>query len=67
MLAKYDLDHKTDLQLGGVDHKVNMQWLDRSVNRSVGAQINGQQSRNAWEVALKRGNGTGQKINKVTG
>ncbi|WP_047692591.1 hypothetical protein [Kocuria sp. ZOR0020] len=67
MLAKYDLDHKTDLQLGGVDHQANMQWLDRSVNRSVGAQIRGQRIKNSWDVAIKRGDGTGQKINMVTG
>ena len=35
----YDVDHVIDLQLGGADVIVNMEPLDRSVNRSLGAQI----------------------------
>jgi len=35
----YDLDHIIDLQLGGLDDIMNTQLLDRSVNRSLGAQI----------------------------
>ncbi|MDR6892217.1 hypothetical protein [Falsarthrobacter nasiphocae] len=38
-LKGYDLDHKIDLQLGGLDEIPNLQWLDQSVNRSVGAQL----------------------------
>ncbi|MEJ2855392.1 MULTISPECIES: RHS repeat-associated core domain-containing protein [unclassified Saccharothrix] len=34
-----DVDHMTDLQLGGADTVNNMSPLDRSVNRSLGAQI----------------------------
>lgn len=36
----YDVDHTIDLQLGGDDSIANMNPLDRSVNRSLGAQIN---------------------------
>ena len=36
----YDVDHIIDLQLGGADDISNMWFLDRSVNRSMGAQIN---------------------------
>lgn len=35
----YDVDHIVDLQLGGKDTLENMRPLDRSVNRSMGAQI----------------------------
>lgn len=35
----YDIDHIIDLQLGGIDDIINMKPLDRSVNRSLGAQI----------------------------
>lgn len=35
----YDVDHIIDLQLGGIDDLINMRPLDRSVNRSLGAQI----------------------------
>ncbi|MBR6402608.1 MAG: Hint domain-containing protein [Eubacterium sp.] len=35
----YDVDHTIDLQLGGVDDILNMNPLDASVNRSLGAQI----------------------------
>ncbi|WP_047692609.1 hypothetical protein [Kocuria sp. ZOR0020] len=38
-MSKYDLDHKTDLQLGGKDTPQNFQWLDKHVNRSVGSQL----------------------------
>ncbi|GFE82238.1 hypothetical protein GCM10011487_42380 [Steroidobacter agaridevorans] len=37
-----DVDHMTDLQLGGKDVTGNMQALDSSVNRSLGSQINHQ-------------------------
>ena len=36
---KYDVDHTIDLQLGGSDDVLNMNPLDMSVNRSLGAQI----------------------------
>lgn len=39
-LSKYDVDHIIDLQLGGADDISNMWFLDRSVNRSMGSQIN---------------------------
>jgi hypothetical protein len=35
-----DVDHTIDLQLGGIDDASNMNGLDRSVNRSLGSQIN---------------------------
>ena len=35
-----DVDHVQDLQLGGIDDTSNMSGLDRSVNRSLGKQIN---------------------------
>ncbi|MCB4208543.1 HNH endonuclease signature motif containing protein [Arthrobacter sp. UM1] len=38
-LKGYDLDHKIDLQLGGADATHNLQWLEQSVNRSVGSQL----------------------------
>jgi hypothetical protein len=34
-----DIDHIVDLQLGGADDILNMNPLDLSVNRSLGAQI----------------------------
>ncbi|MBC9731197.1 HNH endonuclease [Streptomyces sp. TRM68367] len=34
-----DADHLIDLQLGGADALENLWALDRSVNRSLGAQI----------------------------
>jgi filamentous hemagglutinin len=34
-----DVDHTIDLQLGGADDILNMNPLDYSVNRSLGAQI----------------------------
>jgi len=34
-----DVDHMVDLQLGGTDTTPNMSPLDKSVNRSLGAQI----------------------------
>ena len=34
-----DVDHTIDLQLGGADDILNMNPLDASVNRSLGAQI----------------------------
>ncbi len=37
--SNFDIDHVIDLQLGGVDDVSNMSALDRSVNRSMGAQI----------------------------
>ena len=50
-----DVDHVIDLQLGGADNPANMKALDKSVNRSMGAQIQ-QQTKNLPE---------GTKINKV--
>lgn len=35
----YDVDHVRDLQLGGKDVLKNMRPLEKSVNRSLGAQI----------------------------
>lgn len=46
-LEEYDLDHKTDLQLGGKDEVKNYQWLDKRVNRSVGAQLR-------WQMVRKK-------------
>ncbi|MCS6587487.1 putative T7SS-secreted protein [Curtobacterium flaccumfaciens] len=34
-----DADHVQDLQLGGQNIVSNFQWLDRSVNRSIGSQV----------------------------
>ena len=38
--SSHDVDHIIDLQLGGADGVNNMTGLDRSVNRSLGSQIN---------------------------
>ncbi|GAA1349520.1 hypothetical protein GCM10009595_08420 [Falsarthrobacter nasiphocae] len=38
-LKGYDLDHKVDLQFGGKDRVDDLQRLDQSVNRGVGAQL----------------------------
>ncbi|UTX35515.1 hypothetical protein NNL26_04615 [Micrococcus luteus] len=38
-LSKYDLDHKVDLQLGGLDDDENLNWLRMDVNRSFGSQL----------------------------
>jgi hypothetical protein len=35
----YDVDHVIDLQLGGADGILNMNPLDKSVNRSLGTQL----------------------------
>jgi filamentous hemagglutinin len=51
-----DVDHVIDLQLGGADTIANMQPLDASVNRSLGAQIRHQ----------TRGLPAGTRINVVT-
>lgn len=40
ILSNQDVDHTIDLQLGGIDDMTNMSGLDRSVNRSLGKQIN---------------------------
>ena len=37
-----DVDHVIELQLGGADDILNMNPLDMSVNRSLGAQIGNQ-------------------------
>lgn len=37
--SNQDIDHKIDLQLKGKDNADNMWGLDRSVNRSLGKQI----------------------------
>jgi hypothetical protein len=34
-----DADHTHERQLGGADHPKNLRLLDRSVNRSIGAQV----------------------------
>lgn len=39
-VAKADVDHKIDRQIGGGDNKKNLQLLHRSVNRSLGKQLN---------------------------
>lgn len=39
VLKTQDVDHTIDLQLGGADDILNMNPLDRSVNRSLGSQI----------------------------
>ena len=38
--SSQDVDHTIDLQLGGIDDATNMNGLDKSVNRSLGSQIN---------------------------
>ncbi|WP_336639451.1 hypothetical protein [Micrococcus luteus] len=38
-LSKFDLDHKVDLQLGGLDKDSNLNWLRQEVNRSWGSQF----------------------------
>ena len=40
VLSTQDIDHTIDLQLGGADNILNMNPLDKSVNRSLGSQIN---------------------------
>ena len=52
----YDVDHLRDLQLGGSDALNNMWFLNSSVNRSLGAQIQNQ----IWGLP------PGTKINRVT-
>lgn len=39
MRSLYDLEHVVDLQLDGTNDMMNMQLIDRSVNRSLGSQI----------------------------
>ena len=39
VLPGQDVDHVVDLQLGGADNILNMNPLNMSVNRSLGAQI----------------------------
>jgi len=39
LYGDYDIDHQLDLQLGGAHAVANFMFLDRSVNRSFGAQI----------------------------
>ncbi len=47
VLCAFALDRPRDVQVGGLDNsKENMQWLERSVNRSVGAQLRNQGRRN---------------------
>lgn len=38
--SSQDVDHTIDMQLGGIDDATNMNGLDKSVNRSLGSQIN---------------------------
>lgn len=49
-LADYDLDHKVDLQVGGKDLPQNLQFLNRAVNRSVGAQLRNQKAKGQFVV-----------------
>ena len=43
VLCAFALDRPRDVQVGGLDDaESNMQWLERSVNRSVGAQLRNQ-------------------------
>ena len=56
-LKGYDLDHKIDLQLGGLDETHNLQWLEQSVNRSVGSQMR-------WKVGDP---GSGKFARQTTG
>lgn len=37
----FDVDHMTDLQLGGANRAGNLWWLESSVNRSEGSQVAG--------------------------
>ena len=47
VLCAFALDRPRDVQVGGMDDpRTNMQWLERSVNRSVGAQLRDQGRRN---------------------
>ncbi|HEY8880347.1 MAG TPA: DUF4157 domain-containing protein [Roseateles sp.] len=38
---KYDIDHKVEYQIGGVDELPNLELLDSAHNRSVGGQFRG--------------------------
>jgi hypothetical protein len=43
VLCAFALDRPRDVQVGGLDDaESHMQWLERSVNRSVGAQLRDQ-------------------------
>ena len=35
-----DVDHTHELQLGGADAASNLQFLDKSFNRSIGRRVN---------------------------
>ncbi|AMM19826.1 hypothetical protein AX769_06240 [Frondihabitans sp. PAMC 28766] len=53
-LAGKDVDHIHELQLGGEDDVANMQPLDKSVNRSIGAQIQQQIAKDERGTQYKR-------------
>ena len=40
ILKKVDVDHTHELQLGGADAASNLQFLDKSFNRSIGRRVN---------------------------
>ncbi|MBE7370890.1 hypothetical protein [Dermacoccus barathri] len=43
VLCAFALDRPRDVQVGGLDDaESNVQWLERSVNRSVGARLRNQ-------------------------
>ncbi|MDO4255502.1 MAG: hypothetical protein Q4C81_10240 [Kocuria sp.] len=65
-LKDYDLDHKTDLQLGGLDNADNYQWLDKRVNRSVGAQLRWQMIKKGLNQPQSREDRGGSKIDGIS-
>ncbi|MDO4239241.1 MAG: HNH endonuclease signature motif containing protein [Micrococcus sp.] len=50
-MRDYDLDHVRDLQFGGTDTADNLQWLERSANRAVGAQSKVHRERFDYETS----------------
>lgn len=50
-MKQFDLDHKRDLQLGGKDEAENLQWLDKSANRSAGSQVRHHRDKYGYESA----------------
>ncbi len=63
----YDLDHVRDLQFGGKDASDNLQWVESSANRSVGAQAKAHQIK--YEYTVSKANGRwkpGSRIHNVT-
>ena len=66
VLCAFALDRPRDVQVGGLDNsKENMQWLERSMNRSVGAQLRNQ-GRRVVNPFVKSGSfdvpGTGTQV-----